>query len=250
MSKRVKPGRCSGVSAALSLLALSISSQAYAGPPQLYLSWRQPYGMPRATEAITVACGDTNRVDTLFLSFDAGQTRPGLASMSAVVYFGPMLEDTLGDFWAFGRQSANALNMLIDFDSGTGIPGPRPWSVIGYGKVAYDRTSGRGRLDLDFRVDPNLADPLIRDNRYCYARIRIQHKRSHLSGCSQPICVEWARAHMKFAGSETRSKELDITRGGSRYVTWNSRDGSVCRPYRRAVARPWQPPPKPLQARK
>ena len=207
------------------------------GSSRLYLSWKAPSGMPGATDRLSTACNDTSEVDTLFVSFEVTRPTPGLEYLSLVVYFHPLGGDTLGSFWHFKRGWENQLNMLVDFDAATGIEGELPWEVMGYGNVSYDHRSGRGRLDLGFRVPRLGAKGLRSGERYTCARIRIRHRRDDLSGCRQPVCIEAADLDLKFATGRRLAAEVT----NERFVSWNTSEGAGCRPPNMSVAKPWRP---------
>lgn len=213
------------------------SSDESEGQPQLFLTWKAPAGLPRATHRLTGSCADTARIDTLFLCVRTGRNRPGLAAMSAILLFSPEEGDTLGPFWHFKRGWENEGNLLVDFDRVAIMTGSSPWEGMGYGTVSYDHRSGRGRLDLDFRLPADLPKPLLGDETYVFARVRIRHRRADLAGCSQPVCVEFASTQLKFV----TGRQIDVS-VGDRMVVWNSPDGSVCTSRKSATAvKPWKP---------
>jgi len=205
--------------------------------PELFLTWKAPHGMPGATDHIGGSCADTARIDTLFLSFRTGRNRPGLEAISAILLFSPGEGDSLGPFWHFKRGWENEGNLLIDFDHVAIMTGSSPWEEMGYGTVSYDHRSGRGRLDLEFRVSADVPQPLLGDQPYVFARVRIRHRRPELAGCSQPVCVELASAQLKFV----TGRQIDVG-AGDRMVAWNTPDGSVCKSRKTATAiKPWKP---------
>jgi hypothetical protein len=213
------------------------SSDESEGQPQLFLTWKAPPGLPRATDRLTGSCADTTRIDTLFLSVRTGRNRPGLAALSAILLFSPEEGDTLGPFWHFKRGWENEGNLLIDFDRVAIMTGSSPWEEMGFGTVSYDHRSGRGRLDLEFRLSTDVPKPLLGAETYVFARVRIRHRRADLAGCSQPMCVELASAQLKFV----TGRQIDVS-AGDRLVALNSPDGSVCRSHKAATAvKPWKP---------
>jgi hypothetical protein len=214
-----------------------LASPLLAAESEMLLSWRAPFGQPRATSTVVAACKDTGRVDTLYLSFRVGRLRPGLARMSGTVTFSPQPGDTLQPFWFFKTGWPNGGNMFIDFPPFGDVACTPPWPE-GSGEVRYDHRSGRGRLDIFYALMPHVAQSLEPDVRYCFARIRILHRRAGLAGCRQPICIEWASARLGF----TTGREMDLSGGSGHFVTWN-RSGGCGAPLRDPLTRPWQPRP-------
>jgi hypothetical protein len=220
------------------LAALAPGPRAGATGPALYLTWHAPYGMPGASDTLALACGDTARVDTLYLSFEVPRPMPPLASLRGVLYFHPQPGDTLRNFWFFKSGWANGGNMLIDFDPYPGQPCAAPWVVDGEPVVTYDHRSGRGRLDLSYTVPAAAARGLEPGVRYCCAHVRIFHRRPELEGCTQRVCVEWGGARLGFA----TGRQLDIPVGGSRFVGWNADPGRFWPvPRGLPLTRPWLP---------
>ena len=207
-------------------------------PPRLFATWHAPHGMPGATSNLMTPCGDTTQVDTLFLSFAAGRYTRTFIRVDAALLFYPQQGDTLLPFWFFKRDWPNAGNKLIDFESQSAVIGTVPWPNGGAGHVSYDHRSGRGRLDLVFVGDRGGAGSLTPSEEYVLARVRIRHRRTDLAGCSQPVCIELAEAQLKFIGQ----RPMIISSGAERFATWNSPDGSVCKPYlSHPLVLPWLP---------
>jgi hypothetical protein len=223
---------------ALGLAAPAIALAATTREPQLMLSWHAPYGMPRASETLVEACGDTGRVDTLYLSFMVDRARPGLDSMSAVVYFDPAPGQTLGDFWAFKSGEANGGSLFVEFAPFADVIAEPPWNGIGDATVAYDHQSGRGRLELSFSVPDFAVVGLEEETPYGFARVRIHHRRNTLSGCDQPLCIQWGVGTLFF----TTGRQLEIDRGPHRFATRNAGAIDPCATQRAKVApKAWRP---------
>lgn len=206
------------------------------GPASLRLSWRAPYGMPRATDRVVTRCDDTTRVDTLFVTFTVPRRTPGVDSLGVVLYFHPMGPDSLGPFWHFKRGWENQMNLMVDFDYTAGIEGELPWNVMGFGNVAYDHRSGRGRLDLGFTIPPDASKSLLPGVSYTCARIRIRQRRTDLGGCSQPVCIEASDLVIQFT---TRRRAISSP-ASERFVGWNTPQGP-CRPPVQSLFKPWRP---------
>ncbi len=229
-------------------LLLAVSAAAAAGDgneepgpePGLYLSWHAPYGQDGASDRLVTACEDTSEIDTLYLSVVTPKTRSAIVSMTGVLYFQPQEGDTLDPFWFFKRGWPNETNLRIDFDQATGFPCEVPWRTIGNGAVSYDHRSGRGRLDLEFHVPNDQSVWLMDDRMYCFARVMIRQKRNSLSGCRQPVCVEFAQA--AFANHGEHVVPLELSGGDHRFVTWNSPTGRICDVARaKSRVKAWKP---------
>ncbi len=210
-------------------------STAWGADPQLFLSWRAPYGSPRAAESVTAACGDTATADTLYLTYLTGRDSQFFVGVEATVYFRAATGDTLGPFWQFDKGS-DGLHVEFNADS---VPGcTRPWKGgTGFGGQVYDRTAGSGRLRL-FNVLP-IGQPVpVRDSTlYLLARFLLRHPPARLPRCDQPICIEWATGELVLDSTAVTK----ASRGGSRFVAWNSPKGPVCSPFRPQGPEPWKP---------
>jgi hypothetical protein len=200
--------------------------------PQLYLSWRQPYGMPGASDTLTIVPGDTTRIDTLFLSFDPGRDAPRFFAMSAQLDFHPQPGDTLGPYWQFQRGM-----LRMEFDPDGTYPCPQPWIAHGFGVPTLQFDPGRLRLDMIFAVRVEDTAPVAAGTRYCFGRVMLVQKHCRLPGASQPVCIEFAVGRMSFGGPDVITSE-----GPQRWVTVNARDGGVCSEVRHHPApEAWRP---------
>jgi hypothetical protein len=221
----------------------STASDSFA-PPQLYLSWRAPYGMPGATDTISFGTGDSNRVDTLYMSFETGRSGPEFLGVFARLYLHPAFGDTLGTYWHYGYGAWNYRNVAIEFDPDGSFPCPQPWIHNGMGFPDFDFNASGAKLDL-YYVITRLQDAIPVDGhvRYCFARVMFRQKQWHLPGATQPVCLEWALGRFSVG-----RRDVVARRGAQRCVSINSPDGSVCLPYRRDsappnwVPNPWRPP--------
>ncbi len=207
-------------------------------PPQLYLAWHAPYGMPGATDTISFGAGDSNRVDTLYMSFETGRHVGRFLGMFARLTFHPAAGDSLGSYWNYDYGWPNYRNVEIQFDPDGTFPCPQPWIRAGAGFPDFTFDPTGARLEL-FYLNLNLPSVIPVDGtvRYCYARVMFRQRRWNLPGARQPVCIEWSRAVFS-AGHEDA-----VARGGiGRSVSVNSPDGSVSAPYRRAPGPvPWSP---------
>lgn len=209
------------------------------GESALYMAWGAPHGMPGARQDVTVSCGDTNRVDTLYLSLETGRDLPRLFAMFGRVDIHPAAGDSLGPFWDLGKGGANRGGLLVQVDADGTFPCARPWLYPGIGGTHYEATSALGELLAIYAVTPEDAAPIAGRTRYCFARLLLKHLRCDLAGARQPVCIEWREAGYSGGG-----EDLMVRRGPSRFVSVNSPDGSVCAPWRRvAWVGAWRPSP-------
>jgi hypothetical protein len=208
-------------------------------PPQIFMAWHAPHGMPGATDTLTFAPGDSTRVDTLYLSFETGRDIRKFIGMWARLVFHPAEGDTLGEYWRFASGEANQGNLQLQFDPDGTFPCAQPWIRAGAAFPKYEFDPHAGVLEL-FYVNLNLPSIVAVDGRvrYCYARVMFVQKRADLAGARQPVCIEWTRAVFS-AGRDDAVAE----RGPARCVSVNSPGGGVCAPFRRDRGpSPWLPP--------
>jgi len=229
-----------GLIVALSLvLAVPVLAEPAQSPPgELFISWHAPPGYPGASDTLVTACDDSTRIDTLFVGFSLSRALPQVQAVSAVLYFHPLDGDTLGPFWFFKRGWPNQGNMLIELHPSHGFVCPTPWAKDGAGSVAYDHRSGRGRLDLIYGVNEADAKAVGRDQPLCFAMVLIHHRRLELAGCSQPVCVEFASAKIRYQDD----REIEVTGGELSFLPWNAGGREEARSrIRHSVVKPWQP---------
>ena len=208
------------------------------GEAALYLSWGAPHGMPGARRDVAVSCGDTGRVDTLYLSLETGRDLPRLFGMSGRIAVRPAPGDSLGAFWGFGDGGANRGGLLVQMDADGTFPCAQPWLYPGMGGTMYQSSPGKGELLVIYAVRPDDAVPVSGRTRYCLARLLLLHRRCDLDGARQPVCSEWTEAGYSGGGPD-----ILVRRGPARFVTVNSPDGSVCATWRGAgVPAAWRPP--------
>ncbi len=216
----------------------SVGKASIGEEPKIYLAWNAPYGSPRARDNIEVACGDTTRRDTLYVSFDPGRDLEKFYGMSVTLRFHAAEGDTLGPLWWFGGGESNPRNIRILFPVEPGWPCRGPWKVQGVGVPSYARTPEGGLLDVMYAVNSDSAKALPRD-RYCFARIVFPRPTRDMANCRQPICIECVQSEI---GYEVGAPAALAGIGGSRFAGWNSPGTEVCAKYRasRKVA-PWRP---------
>jgi len=243
----------SGSEAAAFVIVTALVTASYAGadstsaappasPPLLYASWDAPWGTPRAKPQLMAPCGTEAAYDTLYLTFDPGRDAPTLFGMSGEVYFRATAPDTLGPLWSFNERPETENNFEVEFpapnDSSWGAPSP--WKGSGFGAKKYDRTPGSGRLQIVYAVPEQIAKQVKAGHRYSLARVIVPRGVRSMGSCEQPVCVEWATAGFTF---DIDKGETDANRqGGSRFATWNSKDGRSCANYTGIVApSSWKP---------
>lgn len=210
-------------------------------PPQLFMAWHAPYGMPGATDTISFGAGDSSRVDTLYLSFETGRDTRKFMGMFARLEFHPAFGDTLGTYWRYGSGSPNYRNLSIEFDPDGTFPCPQPWIRNGAGFPDFEFDPDGASLTL-YYVNLHLPSVIAVDGRvrYCFARVMFLQRQWDLPGARQPVCLEWKLSH--FSGGRNDA----VARSGpQRCISMNSPDGSVCAPYR-SNQRPasWAPTPR------
>jgi hypothetical protein len=211
--------------------------------PLLYASWGAPWGTPRARDRQIAPCGAEAAYDTLYLTFDPGRNSPTLYGLMAEVYFRSSSPDTLGPLWSFNDRPEIENNLAVEFPAvfdSARWGAPIPWKGQGFGAKKYDRTPGSGHLQIVYAVAEQIAAPVTNGRRYAFARLIIPRGIADLGRCEQPVCVEWATAGLTFV---VDAGEVDATRqGGSRFATWNSKDGRSCADYTGILAPSgWKP---------
>jgi hypothetical protein len=224
---------------AIGLLLLAVP--ALAAPTEsvrLHAAWHAPYGEPRARATLETACDDTAATDTLYLSFELLRPMPAITVVRAALGFHPAAGDSLRAFWEFKTGMPNGGNMLIDFAPFHDVVHESPWTDHGAYGVTYTRMGAGARLELENFVPFDLATGLDPGIRYCFARVRIQHRRADLPGCRQPVCVEWSNALLGFA----TGRELAVRGGDERLVRWNADERVDCGLAGPAsLTKPWTP---------
>lgn len=211
-------------------------------PPTLYLSWAAPHGSPRARTDQMLPSGTEAAFDTLYLTFDPGRDAPTLFGISADLYFRANAPDTLSRLWSFNDRAEEDNNAVLEFasprDSSWGAPSP--WTAQGFGGRKYGRTPGSGRYQIVYAVSEQVAGPVRAGQRYAFARLILPRGQQSIEHSDQPVCIEWATAGLTFV---LDSGEVDAARqGGSRFVTWKSKDRRACADYT-GIAAPgsWKP---------
>lgn len=227
--------------AVLAPLANPGVARAQTDPPpnaRLYLTWRAPYGQPRATENIMAPCGDSTKVDTLWMTFDPGKPAPGFLGMTGFLAIHPFPGDTLDAYWNFGEgQKVRRLRVQLDPDS---VPGMRSaWKTKGMGGFGYFHSPTLGSIRMVQAVAMQMSGP-IEPGLYPLARVLVPRPAASSGPCSHPVCIEWQSSSIAFSEGD----DPNVTRG-QRFVSWNATSGhDPCGALRQVTApvRSWKPP--------
>lgn len=227
-----------GFLAAALCAALLLPSAARAGEPQLYLSWHAPHGWPRATDTLSVACGDSTREDTLFLSFDPGADSASFNGFTATLYLRAAPTDSLGPWWRLTPEMGLSGRFRVEFAGDSTDRYHSPFRVRGTGRSLYDHTSTSARARLIYAVPWHRAVGVKKGETYTLARILLRRPPPEMAQCGQPLCIEWAVSGLAF---QLRS-EPQVNRGGARFASLNSPKGAVCATFRGVpLTQPWRP---------
>lgn len=202
-------------------------------PPVAHLSWRAPYGMPGATPAIDATCADSTHRDTLYVSFEPAQDESSFVGVGGDLYIYAQPGDTLGSFWDMGRGGRNHGGLLATFRPDESIPGPSPWNGQGTGSVSYERAASSALYRFGAVIGIYSGMPLRKGTAYTAGRIVFFSKGRNLTGCDQPVCIEWRSADFVFGPH----REVFPTYAGSAVVT-RGPAAAACR--NRIPA--WRPP--------
>lgn len=211
---------------------------------RIYLTWNAPYGQPRASESLSAPCGDTTRVDTLWMCFDPGKASAGYVGMTSTVSLWPADGDTLGPHWDFGHgQAVKRLRIEFNPDSVRGTK--RAWHDGGIGRFGYFRGPTSGSIRLIQAVGTRDAIPVEPGGVYALARVLVPRPSKESDACAHPVCIEWQWATMAYGeGDEPQVHH------GARFVSWNAPRGKdACGTMRQAGApRSWRPGQAPTPA--
>lgn len=188
---------------------------------RIYLTWGAGYGLPGADSSVTRACGDTSRVDTLYLSFSPGKACSTFMGMTANVWFRALDGDTLGPLWTSPGGTRLPDGMTVEFQQPRASGHEFPWKSFGIGHPAYLKTSpSAGKIRLIWAVMPENGIRVAPDAHYALARILLRRPPAGAPGCTQPVCVEWNEASMAY-----RPGDEPTVASGQRFVGLNAAGG-------------------------
>lgn len=207
----------------------------WAGKAEVYLTWDAPHGARRAKAEKRAACADSTGADTLYLAFKPGRPAPSFNGMTATLRFHPAAGDTLRSWWHYERTGAHAGAITVDFGPDPSIPYRQPWGGKGTGNARLERDREGLQLRMVYAVPLGAGlGSLVPDSVYTLARVILRHA-AGLSGCAEPVCVEWAVATLAFG-----LKDEPRVQRGERFASWNSPGGAVCTPHRKRLEA-WKP---------
>ena len=207
--------------------------------PELFMSWRAPWGDPRATQTIVADCADTTGADTLYLTIRSPRNVLPLLAMTGTLLFEPQRGDTLGEFWNLERSGANAGHLAVDFDLLSSDLCSSPWKVLVGGSVGYTRAGGRGRLDMTADVPFAHVYNLHPNECYFFGRVTLHRARGYLAGCGQPMRISWIGGRVR--SSRRGSESLAFGIGPNRTVTWNAQRQGLGTRRTRLAMETWVP---------
>lgn len=226
-------------------LLLLISTPAWAGRPQLQLSWHAPYGYPGASDTLTMAVGDSLQADTLYVSFDAGHHDSTFVALSATILIRAADHDSLNKWWRYLPPldvKVGPINPRMEFNDNGYWGYPSPWSMTGIGQSAWDCSRQTGRLRFVYAVGVQMGAPLDSGKTYVIGRAVFHHPPAGVANSRQALCVEWQVAQLAY---NNLVPEEETHWGEHRRVSINSPGGKICKDFiqqteGRAPA-PWKP---------
>jgi hypothetical protein len=200
-----------------------------------YASWHAAWGEPGASDTLMGACDNTG-ADTLFLSFDPGDTIPAFIALKATVGFHCALQDSFGDRWMFGGGVGNAYNVKVEAGPNETFHTLQPWTSNAIGGVNFDRGRQHGYLRILYAQDSATPTRLLPGKRYCWARLIFPHP-PEVPLCHQPVCIEIQSTDLY----QEHKEWLGRVGGPRRFASMNSPDGSVCNEQKKARPKAWSP---------
>jgi hypothetical protein len=197
-----------------------------------YLSWRAPYGLPRAMDTAAPSCGDSTRIDTLWVSFEVSRSESTFLALAGELTITAEPGDTLSAFWQMGRGGANHGGLYGTFGPQEGFPGENPWATTGVGAVDYERTSSIAYFRFVYAVSATQGGPVLAGHRYTAGCLMVRGMATDPAGCQQPVCIDWTTADFAF----DLAHPMRIHEGGS-HVVARGAGAHPCRERPRA----WRP---------
>lgn len=235
---------------ALSIIGfvLLTAGSAAADEPLAFLSWHAPYGSPGAADTLTLSCEGPAKPDTLYLSFDPGETNLGFTGFTAEMRIRSLDGDSLSGMWRSSTYTGLPRWMRVEFapDSTSGCPSP--FEVQGFGMAGFRRDrdpDGAGIIRMVHAVAYPDSATVKGGHRYGLARFLFRPP-SNADGCRRPVCIDWSWINLASAGG----RETKITESRSRVVA-NPAPGIDCsarpvgkpaaKPASGPKAKPWKP---------
>jgi len=213
------------------LLGGLVPAASRAAETEVYLSWGSPHGTPGARDTLVRACGDSMRVDTLYLSFVPGEDLQLIATTNEVE-FAPINGDTLLGYWSFRndpRGGPGTCRGEFLTSATAGCPFPWPEGPNGAGAAFY-RRGGKGVVRLGYAVSAATPSAASAGTHYCLARILIRHHAKGSPGCDQPLRVTWTSPVFHLSGGQ----DLRVPSGSGHPVYLRTREpGAATEPMRR-----------------
>lgn len=229
------------ISWAAVLAGQAAESQPETQRPIVHLTWRAPFGDPRAVDSIGVSCADSSRIDTLYLSFEPSQDESAFVAAGGEIIVHPVPGDSIGPFWQMGKGGANRGGMTLQIGPDPDIPGTSAWNRSGVGVVDYDWTSTRGRFRFMYAMAPDAKMHLRKGERYTLGRFLIRGMASRLPGCDAAVSLEWDRTEFDFVPGEPSSGR-SVTGRGNAFVLRGAAGAARTAAVRGSAPRPWTPP--------
>jgi hypothetical protein len=191
-------------------------------PARVFLSWNAPHGDPRAREVLTVACGDTTKRDTLYLTFEVGRDSTPVIGLDAEIRLWPAPGDTLDRAWWFESRS-NPAHLLADFNM-SDVPGGSIWAAQGAGGVRTVSGRDTAFIRMVWAVRERDAVMLYGGRNYVFARLLVPRPRSP-GVCARPLCFE-----LNYARMATSVMNTEVIRSGGKWLSWNPGGTTPCAP--------------------
>jgi hypothetical protein len=205
----------------LLLLVPGTATSARAGEARIFLSWGAANDLPGATSRLARTCGDTSRVDTLYLSFEPGRACSTFVGITANLWFSSMDGDSLGAEWQAGEARALPRGMKLEFGRDLASGYPFPWESPGIGDYGYLRpVKTAGQLRIIYAVSSRSVARVEGGKRYGFARLLVRRPAAGAPGCEQRVCVGWTEGTLAYSTQE----EVSVTEG-VKYVGINAAVG-------------------------
>jgi hypothetical protein len=236
-----RPTRATTVAGALlalgALLGLLAPFVARAAEPTVYLTWKAPWGEPRATDTLSTNC-DSTGTDTLWLAMDPGMSSPTMLAFSVTLLFHAAPGETLSSVWRQSFIQEQPRLVIVDADPKPGLGYPQMFRTNGAGAASLDMTEHMGRLRIDYATPVPEAIG-ITPRVYALARVTVKRPGPADSRCGEAVCIDWSELELGISATDDRRLR---THGPHRFVSLNSPGGAILSTYREGERRAWKPP--------